>query len=241
MLPVLLPAARKHSEHGARNVAVHPTDGFGGWDAGAPYDRIVSWTTPQVLPHSWLKQARDQAVIVTPVKVAPIANANMILRVDIQQGRPIARDVHVGGYIEMHSVVITEFPVPVRYVDGLFRSDGRVVWVSAPELRKHPALADRTVQMIAAGRAVASPFATDNGSTVGACHGHLLARRPTGLASTGVDGDWGIGLLLPDSAALLRNNVFYLAGGPAAEKQVRALVREWEQVTNGSCAFSRAT
>ncbi|MGB8996365.1 MAG: methyltransferase domain-containing protein [Pseudonocardiaceae bacterium] len=223
-------AARKHSEHGVRNVEVHTADGFGGWDAGAAYDRIIGWTTPHVLPRSWIEQVRDRAVIVTPVKVAPIADANMILRVDIRAGHPIARDVHVGGYIEMHPEVITEFPVPVRYVDGLLRSAGHVVWVSSPELRKYPALADHTVQMIAAGRAVESPLASGSGSTVGACHGHLLAHRPTGLASAGVDGDWGIGVLLPDSAALLRNNDLYLAGAPAAETQVRALVREWEQV-----------
>ncbi len=92
-------AARKHSEHGVRNVAVHTTDGFGGWNAGAAYDRIIGWTTPHVLPRSWIEQVRDRAVIVTPVKVAPIADANMILRVDIRAGHPIARDVHVGGYI----------------------------------------------------------------------------------------------------------------------------------------------
>lgn len=58
----------------------------------------------------------------------------------------------------MHSEVITDFPMPVRYVDGLLRVGKHTVWVSAPELREHPKLADRAVRMIAAGRAVARPF-----------------------------------------------------------------------------------
>jgi protein-L-isoaspartate(D-aspartate) O-methyltransferase len=64
-------AARKHAEHGVRNVAVYPADGFGGWEAGALYDRIIGWTTPHVLPHSWVRQVRDRAVIVTPGQGRP--------------------------------------------------------------------------------------------------------------------------------------------------------------------------
>ncbi len=222
-------AARKHSEHGVRNVTVHVTDGFGGWDAGATYDRIVGWTSPHVLPRAWVGQAREQAVIVTPVKVAPIAGANMILRADVHEGRPLVRDVHPGGYIEMHSEVITDFPVPVRYVDGLFRADNHTVWVSAPELRRHPELADRAVQLIATGRSAASPLTTDRATAVGACHGHLLARQPEGLASAGAGDHWGIGLVYGDSAAFLRPDDIYLAGTHRAEDQLCALLREWEQ------------
>ncbi|MGH3802627.1 MAG: protein-L-isoaspartate O-methyltransferase family protein [Pseudonocardiaceae bacterium] len=222
-------AARKHSEHDVRNVAVHVTDGFGGWDAGGTYDRIVGWTAPHVLPRPWVGQTREKAVIVTPVKVAPIAGANMILRVDVHEGRPTAQDVHLGGYIEMHSEVITDFPVPVRYVDGLLRLDNHTAWVSAPELREHPELADRAVQLIATGRAAASPFPSDRGVTVGACCGYLLARRPEGLASAGVGSDWGIGLVLGDSAVFLRPADLYVAGTHHAEDRLRALLAEWEQ------------
>ncbi len=231
-------AERKHAEHGVGNVAVHATDGFGGWDASGAYDRIVGWSAPHVLPRPWIEQAQQQTVIVTPVKVAPIAGANMILRVDVHDGRPIARDVHLGGYIEMHSEIITDFAVPVRYVDGLLRGDGHSVWVSGPELREYRELAVRAGQMIAAGRAMASPVAISSGAV--ACHGYLLARRPKGLASAGVGGDWGIGLVLGDSAALLRNDDIYVAGTGRAEDQLRGLLGEWEQAGRPDHSWLRA-
>jgi len=220
-------AERKHFGYGLRNVTVHTADGFVGWAAGGPYDRIVGWATPHLLPRRWVEQARDQAVIVTPIKVAPIAAANMILRADVHERRPTARDVHLGGYIEMHSQVITDFPVPVRYIDGILRLKEHAVWVSAPALREHPELADAAVQMIAAGRQASSPIGSDS-ETFGAACGYLLARRPEGLASVGVGGHWGIGLVLGDSAAFLRPDDICLAGTRCAQDQLCALIAAWE-------------
>lgn len=119
--------------------------------------------------------------------------------------------------------------MPVRYVDGLLRLDNHTVWVSAPELRGHPELADRAVQLIATGWPVASPFASDSGVTVGAVRGYLLAYQPKGLASVGVDGHGGIGLVLGDSAAFLQPDDIYVAGTHHAEDQLRAVLAEWER------------
>ncbi len=75
--------------------------------------------------------------------------------------------------------------------------------------------------MIAAGRPAASPLAT--GSTaIGAFHNFLLGCQPEGLASAGVGGDWGIGLILDDSAAFLRPDDIHVAGTQHAEDQLRA-------------------
>lgn len=224
-------AEHKHSGYGLGNVTLHTADGFVGWVAGGPYDRIVGWATPHLLPRRWVAQARDQAVIVTPIKVAPIAGANMILRADVHDRRPAARDAHLGGYIEMHSQVITDFPVPVRYIDGILRREEHAVWVSALALREHPELAAAAVQLIAAGRPATSPVASDS-QTFGAACAHLLARHPHGLASAGVDGHWGIGLVLGDSAAFLRPDDFYLAylaGTHHAQDQLCALLAAWEK------------
>lgn len=95
-------ARTKHAQGGVGNVTVHATDGYAGWATGAPYDRIIGWAAPHLLPRAWVEQAANRAVIVTPVKVAPIAQAHLLLRVDLDYGQPIPRDVHAGGFIEMH-------------------------------------------------------------------------------------------------------------------------------------------
>ena len=221
----------KHAQNGVGNVAVHTTDGYAGWAAGAPYDRIIGWAAPHLLPRAWVEEAADQAVIVTPVKVAPIAQAHLLLRVDVHHGRAIPRDVHAGGFIEMYSEVITEVAVPIRHRDALHPLDGRAaVWVSAPTMRDNPELARHAAQMIAEGHSVASPF--DDDPARGAFSGYLYARQPHGLASAGFGGVGpgsasGIGLVLTDSAAVLRPRDMYVAGTGEAEESLRTLIKEW--------------
>ncbi len=225
----------KHAAGDVGNVAVHTTNGYAGWTAGAPYDRIIGWAAPHLLPHAWVEQAADRAVIVTPVKVAPIAQAHLLLRVDLDHGQAVPRDVDAGGFIEMHPEVITEIAVPIRYRDALHQLDGGgAVWVSAPALRDDPEQARHAAQMIAAGRSVPSPLDGDGYPARSACYGYLYARRPEGLACAGFGGvgpasAWGIGLVLTDSAAVLRPRDLYVAGTGQAEESLRALTEEWEQ------------
>lgn len=44
----------KHAQNGVGNVAVHTTDGYAGWTTGAPYDRIIGWAAPHLLPRAWV-------------------------------------------------------------------------------------------------------------------------------------------------------------------------------------------
>lgn len=231
--PGLTERARiKHTQHGVHNVAVHTHDGYLGWPTGARYDRIIGWAAPHLLPHAWVEQAADQAVIVTPINVAPIAQAHLLLRVDVDHGQPIPRDVHAGGFIEMYPEVITEVAVPIRHRDALHRLDGgQTMWVSAPRLRDHPELIRAAAQMIAAGRSVPSPLGEDY-TARSAFNGYLFARRPHGLASAGFGGTGpasasGIGLVLTESVAFLRPRDMYVAGAGLAEESLRALIEDW--------------
>jgi protein-L-isoaspartate(D-aspartate) O-methyltransferase len=52
---------------GCMNVHVHLADGWQGWPAGAPYDRIVVTAAPDVLPGLLLDQLRDGGLLVVPV------------------------------------------------------------------------------------------------------------------------------------------------------------------------------
>lgn len=79
-------AGALHEQAGHRNVEVYAADGFAGWELNAPFDRIVAWTTPHVLPEAWVAQTAPGGVIVTPVKVADIACANALIRCTIGEG-----------------------------------------------------------------------------------------------------------------------------------------------------------
>lgn len=52
---------------GYTNVDVHESDGWAGWPAGAPYDRIVVTAAPDVLPAELLRQLVDGGLLVVPV------------------------------------------------------------------------------------------------------------------------------------------------------------------------------
>lgn len=69
-------ATRLHEHAGNRHVEVHTGDGFLGRADAAPYDRIVGWTTPHVLPNAWVAQTTEDGVIVTPVAIADVVLAN---------------------------------------------------------------------------------------------------------------------------------------------------------------------
>jgi protein-L-isoaspartate(D-aspartate) O-methyltransferase len=158
----------------------------------------------------------------------------MLPGVDVVHGQPVPRDVQAGGFIEMYPEVITEVAVPIRYCDAVHhRDEPGTVWVSAPPLRDDRARACDAARMIAMGRSVPSPFGEDYvaRSAFNSC---LYARRPRSLASAGFGGAGlasasGIGLVLADSAAVLRPQDMYLAGTEETEKSLRALIEEWVQ------------
>jgi protein-L-isoaspartate(D-aspartate) O-methyltransferase len=54
-------------ELGCTNVDVHTGNGWAGWPAGAPYDRIVVTAAPEVLPPALLDQLHDSGLVVVPV------------------------------------------------------------------------------------------------------------------------------------------------------------------------------
>jgi protein-L-isoaspartate(D-aspartate) O-methyltransferase len=109
--------ARARAKHAAlgTGVEVHEGDGMHGWPAGAPFDRVVGWATPPCLPSAWVEQVAEDAVLVTPIKAAPVAAANLVVRCVIRDGRPTSPTLHTGSFIEMHDRVITEFGVPFDY------------------------------------------------------------------------------------------------------------------------------
>ena len=134
-------AAELHRRAGNAHVEIHQVDGTRGWVKDAPYDRVLGWTTPHVLPEQWVQQSADGALIVTPVKVVDLANAHAVIRCRVEHGKPVEATAHPGSFIEMTTDPVTDFGQPLRYVDSVIGTDeGGRAWISisghhAPETR----------------------------------------------------------------------------------------------------------
>ncbi|WP_454854953.1 protein-L-isoaspartate O-methyltransferase family protein [Promicromonospora soli] len=136
----LVPRAQARLEAaGVTTATVTKGDGYAGDSAGAPYDRVVAWATPHLIPSTWIDQIAQGAVIVAPVKVARLARAHAIVAITVTGGRPTAVSARPGGYIEMQPEPVTVFGLPMRYVDASHvPDDAEPWWLSSPALRELP-------------------------------------------------------------------------------------------------------
>ncbi|MFB9904234.1 protein-L-isoaspartate O-methyltransferase family protein [Allokutzneria oryzae] len=221
-------ASALHARAGNAHVQVHASDGFLGWTPTAPYERIVGWTTPHVLPAAWVEQAAEGAVIATPVKIADIAAANSVLRCEIIDGEPRNATVHPGGYIEMAPEIITEFALPLRFVDNARRdADGVPWWISAVKLHAQPNnAAERLLDQVQSATPQAS-FTAEGWDEQTAFHAFLLAST-TSPGSVGVSDGWGLGAGRADSVAIvLPGGGLLTAGTRQAEEELTAIRARW--------------
>ncbi|WP_433268220.1 protein-L-isoaspartate O-methyltransferase family protein [Actinosynnema sp. CS-041913] len=220
-------AARLHTDAGHGNVEVYASDGFEGWNTGAPFDRIVGWTTPHVLPAAWVDQTALGGIIVTPVKIADIACANVLIRCEIRDGiRSV--DVRPGNFIEMAPEVVTELALPQRFVNASVVTEGAPPWwISAHELHDQPrAVAERLLDQahIAVPRPDFLPVGRDKWQAFNA---FVLAGTAT-PASLGTSWGWGIGVGLVDSiAVILPTGALLSAGTGEARDLLAELVGDW--------------
>ncbi|MFE7130877.1 protein-L-isoaspartate O-methyltransferase [Streptomyces sp. NPDC057638] len=119
-----------HREHGLDHVRCHPGDGTRGHAAGAPYDRVVAWCTPPLLPRTWVEQTADGGLIVTPLPIAPVPKLTVVAAIRVTGGRPHVEEIHHGGYVETStSGTDTDSDVPLRWVDWEHRHP-ESAWIS---------------------------------------------------------------------------------------------------------------
>jgi protein-L-isoaspartate(D-aspartate) O-methyltransferase len=216
-------ARQRHADSGTHGAEFHAGDGYDGWPANAPYDRIVGWACPHLIPDAWIKQAAADAIIVTPVKVAPLAAASTIATLTMANGQPAAVEVSPGGFIEMHDEPITELGLPVRYVDAADTPSGEEPWwISAEWLRAGPA--QHATDLLDLVRSDATTTPQDLGGDTASLFAWLYATRPDGLTTAGIlDGHLAVGATTPGSAALLTHTDLVTAGSDDA----RTLLDEW--------------
>jgi protein-L-isoaspartate(D-aspartate) O-methyltransferase len=223
--------ARARAKHAAlgTGVELHDGDGAHGWPDRAPFDRIVAWATPSLLPGAWIEQANENAIIVTPIKAAPVAVANVVVRCSIRDGKPTRPTLHAGSFIEMHDRVITELGVPVECVDAVHRGpDEQPAWLSCPALRDGDTDPQDLLGRLLADRPTVKPdpFDGDRRARDG-FFAFLYASQPRELGSAGIGGGWGLGAVVPDGAALIRPSDVVVLGAGSASDVLDIWLAEW--------------
>lgn len=219
-------AAERHEQAGNRHVEVHGTDGFAGWPTGGPYERIVGWATPHVLPRAWVDQAANDGVIVTPVKLAPVAAANALVRCHVIDGRPGDGSLHPGSFIEMAAEVITDFGTPVRYVDAVSqpRDDTPPTWLSATRLHGEP---NQVVQRLLHKLEAAEPQPGPVDPADEMAFTAFLLAATVNTASAGTPHGRGLGVATLNSVAVMTGGAILAAGSAEASDELTALHTRW--------------
>jgi protein-L-isoaspartate(D-aspartate) O-methyltransferase len=220
----------RHERAGHTNIEVHASDGFDGWEAAAPFDRIVGWATPHVIPAAWVEQTKPDALIVTPVKIADIASANAIVRCAADRGTIWHGELHPGSFIEMAPDVITDFGLPIRYVDAVRRLPGGTVWwISAHQL--HDRLNDVAEQLLdqLSDAEPETGFFDRQNDDWRSFTAFVLATTAQ-PASVGFRQAWGIGVALPHTVAVsLSNGSLLTAGATDAREELTKTLNEWHE------------
>ncbi|MGH3625652.1 MAG: protein-L-isoaspartate O-methyltransferase family protein [Sciscionella sp.] len=229
--PSLVERARaQHEQAGHTNIELHAADGYNGWAASAPFDRIVGWVTPHVLPTAWVEQAKPGAVIVTPVKIADIAGTNAIVRCVVDGGTVRDGELYPGSFIEMAPEIITELGLPIRYVDAVRRLPvGPPWWISAHQLHQQPSTvaADLLAQLV---EAEPEPEFFDRQANDWRAFTTFLLASTTNPAGVGGAHGWGIGTATPNSVAVsLSNGALLTAGTDEAHEELTSVLDEWRK------------
>lgn len=222
-------ARNLHYQSGHNNIELHASDGFCGWANEGLFDRIVGWVTPHVLPAAWIAQAKPGAVIVTPVKIADVAAANAVIRC-VANGDIHGGELHPGNFIEMSSEIITEFGLPIRYVDAMRRSpDGLPWWISGHQLHDQPpAVSERLLDELVETEPKRDFF--DQNSKGWRSFTAFLLASTTKPASAGGAYGWGIGTATPGSITIILSDGGLLtAGTDEAYDEVTYILKEWHE------------
>ncbi|NEC11533.1 methyltransferase domain-containing protein [Streptomyces sp. SID8014] len=118
-----------HHERGLGNIRCHTADGTAGFPERAPYDRLVAWCTPPLLPQVWVDQVTDGGLIVAPLPIAPVPNMTVVATIRVNGGEPVVEAVATGGYIEATASPKTDLDLPGRWVDWELRVPA-LAWIS---------------------------------------------------------------------------------------------------------------
>ncbi|GAA3735224.1 protein-L-isoaspartate(D-aspartate) O-methyltransferase [Spinactinospora alkalitolerans] len=204
VVPDLADRARElHRRRGRGGIEVRTADGREGAPDHGPFDRIVAWATPDLIPQAWVDQAAPGALLITPVQVTPLVKTNAVVVAHVAaDGRIAADSLFPGGYVEMHGEVLTQWLVPPRGVDALAHdADGAPWWIAAPWAAEDRQAAERLLRTL---MSVRSQRLLTEDESVQDFTAYLYAVRPEELSIVGTgSAGWRLGCTSGDGAALL--------------------------------------
>ncbi|MFJ3404162.1 protein-L-isoaspartate O-methyltransferase [Promicromonospora sp. NPDC090134] len=227
----LVPRAQARLEAaGVTTVTVSNRDGYAGDPVGAPYDRVVAWATPHVIPSSWIDQIARDAVIVAPAKVAELATAHAIVAITVTDGRPRIVAVRSGGYIEMHPEPVTVFGLPLRYVAASHApDDAEPWWISSLAPREVPGALGLVLDWLRSAPDV-SDTPLEAAEELDDFRAWLYATVPAELATAGLsDRFTSIGAANEDGAAFLTDSELVTSDDADAARTLTGWIEEWRE------------
>ncbi|WP_037866857.1 protein-L-isoaspartate O-methyltransferase family protein [Streptomyces sp. NRRL S-1868] len=215
-----------HDERGLDNVRCHVADGTAGFPARAPYDRMVAWCTPPLLPKTWVDQVTDGGLIVAPLPIAAVPNMTVVAKVRVSGGQPTVEAVFTGGYIEATGSPKDNLDLPGRWVDWEMRVPAPS-WISIAWRERDDRL--HTGARTALGRllkdAHTEPY---DGAEVNwpSWRTFAAAQADPQLTMAGLSPDlWAIGHTTATTAAVLQQDGTILADRP--DSPSLAILRDW--------------
>ncbi|MBO0802129.1 MAG: methyltransferase domain-containing protein [Nocardiopsaceae bacterium] len=240
-----------HAERHVRNITLVTGDGNKGAPGHGPFDVIIAWATPTVIPRAWLDQAGPGARICAPVYYAQTTRASAHVRATVTaSGGLDAITLGPASYVDMGGEVNTNFTVPMFYIDAVRSSGGRPSWISVAWRGRHPGHdPQRALEMLAEpGHREPRPLAPDTA-------GHRQAWRDfraycaaldhgSNLTSHGTpDGGNAIGFSSGNNAAVLTDVGTILASTAAspALAKLRDRLDDWENAGRPGLSTLNAT
>jgi protein-L-isoaspartate(D-aspartate) O-methyltransferase len=215
-----------HHERGLTRIRCHIADGTAGFPQRAPYDRIVAWCTPPLLPKAWAEQVADGGLIVAPLPIATVPNMTVVAKVRLNGGEPAVEAVFPGGYIEATDAPKDNLDLPGRWVDWENRTPApswiSIAWRDADD---HLHTGARTALARLLKNAHTEPY---DGADLDwpSWRTYTAAQADPQLTMAGLTPDlWAIGHSTQATAAVLQQDGTILADRP--DSPSLAIVRGW--------------
>ncbi|MEV7471945.1 protein-L-isoaspartate(D-aspartate) O-methyltransferase [Streptomyces kronopolitis] len=221
-----------HHERGLEHVRCYTADGTAGFRERAPYDRVVAWCTPPLLPKPWTEQLADGGLIVAPLPIATVPNMTVVTKIRVNAGQPAVEGVFSGGYIEATASPKGDLDLPGRWVDWENRVPGPS-WISlawrANDDRLHTGARSTLHRLL-------HPAHTEPYERIEAdwpsWRTFAASLDDPQLTMVGLRPDlWAIGHSTPETVAVLQQDGMILADSPTSPSlaALRGWLTAWEE------------